>query len=245
MASRTVNFAAAAVALALGAAGLLTLRAQHEIALTGPQIEQRLQPLLNRELPIKGVAEDLVVSLQAHDAKVNIADGRVDIVASLQGRLVVGPSFAVAAAMRGAPRYDDGAFYFDPEEVKVALIGLSGDGGLGSALKSGLARLAGPKAAELVDKKSQELRAILTDVVDKVVKSALRQRPIYRLKDDVKGEVLRATLDQLAVENDKVVLRFTLWRVTPWAALGAAAFLCGLVALVLALLAPKANEQPR
>jgi hypothetical protein len=70
------------------------------------------------------------------------------------------------------------------------------------------------------------------------MKAELAKRPIYRLKDDAKGEILRESLDSLGVEGDKVVLRVTLWRVTPLAGLGAATLLAGFVALVLALRAP-------
>ena len=58
-------------------------------------------------------------SLQARDIDVAIADGRVDIAVLFQGKLVVGPPFSVAASLHGTPRYDDGAFYFEPEEVRL------------------------------------------------------------------------------------------------------------------------------
>ncbi|HTO80525.1 MAG TPA: hypothetical protein VMJ31_12190 [Methylocystis sp.] len=220
---------------AAGSAGLMTLRAGHEVALTQAELQRRIDPLLNKDLPLKGRAAEIVASLQARQVAVAMGEGRVGVTFLLQGKPVMGPTFLVAASMRGAPRYDDGAFYFDPEDVRIEKFALGEDGRLSGALASGLARLAGPGAADLVEKKRQEIEAAAKTLAENAIKAELGKRPIYRLKDDVKGEVLRATLDSLGVEDDRLVARFTLWRATPWAAVGAAAFLGGLVLFVLAL----------
>jgi hypothetical protein len=226
---------AAVAAMAAGAAGLMTLRASQEVAFTPAQLQRRVDPLLDKDLPLKGPAADIVASLQARKVDVAIADGRVAIALLLQGKLIVGPPFSLAASLRGTPRYDDGAFYFEPEDVRLEKFALGEDGKLTGALAAGLARLAGPGAAELVDKKRRELENAARGLAENAIKAELEKRPFYRLKDDAKGDVLRATLDSLAVEGDRLVIRFTLWRATPWAALGAAALLGGAVGLVLAL----------
>jgi len=236
MKSSMVVAAAALVAIALGVAGLLTLRAPQAIAFTQAQLQSRIDPLLNRELPLKGPAADLVASLEARAVAVTIAGGHVDVAFRIEGRPVVGPRFSLAATMRGAPRYDEGAFYFDPEEIRLVKFAL-GDGGdkLQGALAAGLALLAGQDAADLVADKAQDLQDAARELVQDALKTELGKRPIYRLPDGAKGDILRATLDSMAVEGDRLVLRFTLWRVTLWAALGAAALLGGLALLTLAL----------
>ena len=152
----------------------------------------------------------------------------------LQGRLVIGPPFSLAASLRGAPRYEDVAFYFQPEDVRLENFAIGEDGKLVGAL-AGLARLAGPGAAGLIEKKGRELERVAKGLAENAIKAELEKRPFYRLKDDAKGEVLRATLESIAVEQDKLVIRFTLWRATLWAAMGAAAVLAGLIFLLLAL----------
>jgi hypothetical protein len=226
---------AAVAAMAAGAAGLMTLRASQEVAFTPAQLQRRVDPLLDKDLPLKGPAADIVASLQARKVDVAIADGRVAIALLLQGKLIVGPPFSLAASLRGTPRYDDGAFYFEPEDVRLEKFALGEEGKLAGALAAGLARLAGPGAAELVDKKRRELENAARGLAENAIKAELEKRPFYRLKDDAKGDVLRATLDSLAVEGDRLVIRFTLWRATPWAPLGAAALLGGAVGFVLAL----------
>ena len=225
---------AAVAAMAAGAAGLMTLRAPQEVAFTPAQLQRRVDPLLDKDLPLKGPAADIVASLQARKVDVEIADGRVAIALLLQGKLIVGPPFSLAASLRGTPRYDDGAFYFEPEDVRLEKFALGEDGKLAGALAAGLARLAGPGASELVDKKRRELENAARGLAENAIKAELEKRPFYRLKDDAKGEVLRATLDSLTIERDRLVIRFTLWRATPWAALGAAALLGGIVLFVLA-----------
>ena len=220
--------------MGLGAAGLLTLRAQQEIAFTPAQLARRVEPLLDRDLPLKGTAAEIVASLQARKLDVAISDGRIDIGLLLQGRLVVGPPFSLAASLRGTPRYDDGAFYFQPEDVRLENFAIGENGKLVGAL-AGLARLAGPGAAGLIEKKGRELERVAKGLAGNAIKAELEKRPFYRLKDDAKGEVLRATLESIAVEEDKLVIRFALWRATLWAALGAVAILAGLVFLLLSL----------
>ncbi len=234
MPAERLKMLVALAAMALGAAGLLTLRAPQEIAFTQAQLQKRIDPLLNKDLPLKGEAAEIVASLQARVINVTIAEGRVDIAALLQGRLVIGPAFSVAVSLRGKPVYDDGAFYFEPEDVRLEKFSLGEEGKLAGAL-AGLARLAGPGAADLIDKKRREFEGAAKGLVEHAIKAELERRPFYRLKDDAKGDVLRSTLDTLAVEGDKLVIRFTLWRATPWAALGAAVLLGGIVGLVLAL----------
>jgi len=223
---------AALAAVAAGAAGLMTLRAPQEVAFAQAQLQRRIDPLLNKDLPLKGPAADIVASLQARRVDVAISDGRIDIAVLLQGKLVIGPAFSLAASLRGIPRYDDGAFYFEPEDVRLEKFTLGEEGKLAGALAAGLARIAGPGAADLIEKKRRELEGTAKGLVENAIKAELEKRPFYRLKDDAKGEVLRATLDSLTIEGDKLVIRFTLWRVTPWAALGAAALLAGLAGLV-------------
>ena len=235
MSAELFRMLAALVAMAAGAAGLMTLRAPQEVAFTQAELQRRIAPLLDKDLPLKGPAADVVASLQARKVDVAIADGRVDIALLLQGKLIVGPPFAVAAGLRGTPRYDDGAFYFEPEEVRLEKFSLGEDGRLAGALAAGLARLAGPGAADLIEKKGRELERAAKGLAENAIKAELDKRPFYRFRDDAKGEVLRATLDSLAVEGDRLVIRFTLWRATPWAALGAAALLGGLVLFVWAL----------
>lgn len=225
---------AAVVAMAAGVLGLMTLRAPQEVAFTPAQLQKRIDPLLDKDLPLKGPAADIVASLLARKVDVAITDGRVDIAVLLQGKLVVGPPFSVAASLRGTPRYDDGAFYFEPEEVRLEKFSLGENGKLAGAL-AGLARLAGPGAADLLEKKGRELERAAKGLAENAIKAELGKRPFYRLKDDAKGEVVRATLDSLTIEGDRLVIRFTLWRATPWAALGAAALLGGIVLFVLAL----------
>jgi hypothetical protein len=234
MPAELLKMLAAFAVMAMGAAGLMTLRAPQEVAFTQAQLQKRIDALLNKDLPLKGPAAEIVASLQARMVNVSIAEGRVDIAALLQGKLILGPAFSVAASLRGKPIYDDGAFYFEPEDVRLEKFALGEEGKIAGAL-AGLARLAGPGAAELIDKKRRELEGAAKGLVEHAIKAELERRPFYRLKDDAKGEVLRTTLDSLLVEGDKLVIRFTLWRATLWAAFGAAALLAGIVGLVLAL----------
>jgi hypothetical protein len=62
----------------------------------------------------------------------------------------------------------------------------------------------------------------------------LEHRPVYRPKDDVKGLLIRASLDAVNIEQDRVVLTFTLWQLTLGVVVGLVALLAG-ICLTMAL----------
>ena len=66
-------------------------------------------------------------------------------------------------------------------------------------------------------------------LVARGIKAWLAARPVYRFKDDVKGVVLRAVIEDVAVDGDRLVIRASLIRLTA----AVAGWLCGLVVVAL------------
>jgi hypothetical protein len=97
--------------------------------------------------------------------------------------------------------------YFDADDVKVEQLSVAGRSVIGedeTATRRRLSEAAGPAVQRLAET---------------AIKSYLATRPVYRFKDDFKGFVLKASLVDVAIANNVLVVTFSLWNLTVTAAL--------------------------
>ena len=124
--------------------------------------------------------------------------------------------YRMNTATRGTLRYDHsrGAFYFVPEELKVSDIQANG---------ASVAEKVGGFIDKWVDSKKiqdnkAELAAKAEDIaqglVQKTAASVLERVPVYKLKDDFKGYVVRAVLSDVEVKDGHVIAHLSLWQLT-------------------------------
>lgn len=158
--------------------------------------ESELQARLNQQLP--RTIRDITIERVA----VRLAENRLALRIEMQGTAMRQPVSAVVSA-RGVPRYDaqSGAMYFDADDVKLDQLTIAGRS------------IAGDE---------ETTRRRLTDVAGAAVqrlaeaatKAYLAARPVYRLKDDFKGIVLKAALVNVTVEQNTLTVTFSLWNLT-------------------------------
>lgn len=133
----------------------------------------------------------------------------------------------------GTIRYDgDGSFYFHPEELKVTSL-TTGTGAAEGAVK--------PKVEAALEKwlknsdRAKAAEATAEKWLQRGAEMALERIPVYRVKDDFKGTIIKASLTSVEVKNNAVVAHISLWRLTGvvigYLALGALA-----LALAIALM---------
>ena len=58
------------------------------------------------------------------------------------------------------------------------------------------------------------VRSTLQGVAENGIKAYLATRPVYRLKDDFKGLVLKAALVDVTIEQNSLAVTFSLWNLT-------------------------------
>lgn len=219
--------------LLLGCAGFWTLYGTHEIALTQAQIQSRLDKQMGKDLPLKGAAQTLVKSVQAKNGAVQIGADQVTISFDIEGVLRNGKTFSVSATSVGAPQYVSGEFYFEPSKVEIE--NFTYENSRPADIASRLGKFLGEGAAKrVIEGQAQRAEDWVTTLAENTVKHALEERPVYVLKDDTKGQVLKSSLESMKVENGRVVLTFSLWRLTTSAALGALGWIAAIwIALLL------------
>jgi hypothetical protein len=200
MISRRHTRIALAVA-ALFALGLLSqVHKIQSVSISEDFAQERLSKQAGKDLPVKGAAKIAIKRVSLDSVSVHIGDGQVTISAKLNGELQFGKSFALLSSAIGVPTYSDGAFYFHPDKIKVQEFSLQG----------------------------QQIRTEgwMPALVEAAAMHIFEKRPIYRLKDDAKGRVIRSTLTSISVAGNHIELKFSLWQIT-------AAVVAGILLLIL------------
>jgi Protein of unknown function (DUF1439) len=177
--------------------------------------ESDLQARLNQQLP--KTVKDMTIERVA----VRLADQRLALHVDIHGTVLRQPVSAAVSA-QGVPRYSaqDGELFFDADDVKIDQLTIAGRGVAGEEAGRGqLSEAAGGAARRLAET---------------AIKAYLAARPVYRFKEDFKGIVLKAALLDVAIEQNALVVTFSLWNLTVTVA--AFALLLIVVASVIYLL---------
>jgi hypothetical protein len=200
MISRRQKFIALAVCTLLALVLLSQVHGTKSVSIDENFAQERLSKQIGKDLPVKGPAKIAIKKVSLQSVAIHISDGQVNISAKLNGELRFGQTFSLVSSAIGIPSYSDGAFYFHPDKINVQELSLQ----------------------------SQQMRAEawMTALVEAAAMHAFEKRPIYRLKDDVKGRIIRSSLTSISVAGDSIELKFSLWQIT-------AAVVAGILLLIL------------
>jgi hypothetical protein len=207
-------WAAALLLAAVTIAGAaLSAFGPERIALTAADLQERVNRALPRQFH----------NVTVQRGTVSVADGRITVRVETEAA-AFGKTISTAAVARGVPQYDAerGEIFFDADDVKIE------DSGAGGLVKQ-LGIHIGGKLGEKIEQNMPHVEDAAANLVAGSIKTWLASRPVYRFKDDIGGVVFKATLKDIAVEGDRLVIGLSLIR------LGAAAFawLAGLALVVL------------
>ncbi len=224
--------------LLLGAIGVWGVHGTHAVALDETQIQAVVDKELGKEFPLKGAAALVVKSASAKSAAVRLHDGQATIVVGIEGALRNGKKFGFTALAQGVPRYDLGGFYFAPEKVEVQDFTYE-NVGVGEALAQvGAHSLANTRLGQLLRDNAPLAEAWAAGVAETAVREVFERRPVYRLKDDAKGVLLKSSLESITIDGDRVVVAFSLWRLTVSVFMGAAAWIIAALLTIFIIQSP-------
>jgi hypothetical protein len=207
MSKRRIAWIAVALVGLLSAAGLVwSMFGSDRLTFTAAELQSRL----NQQLP--RTVRDVTIER----VNVALADNRLALRIALQARVLQQPVSATVSA-RGVPRYaaQDAAMYFDADNIKIEQLAISGR------------TVVGEEGGRL----STAVRSALQGAAESGIKAYLAARPVYRFKDDIKGVVLKAALVDVAIEQNTLMVTFSLWNLTMTAAI----FALILIILVLVI----------
>jgi cell division protein FtsB len=236
---RRLYWAAAAALSLLGAIGILGVYATHTVALDEREIQTVLDKETDKDFPVNGAASAVVKSVRAKSATVRIRDGRATFAVDVEGLLRNGRTFALTATARGAPRYVDGAFYFQPEQVEVRNLSYENINASDALAQLG-ARLGKSKIGQLIESNAQLAQQWATGIAETAARQTFERRPVYRIKDDAKGLLLRSALESVTIDDDRIVVVFSLWRLTVSVVMGAVGWIVAAVLVIFLVRNPLA-----
>lgn len=180
--------------------------------------EPEIQEHLNLQLPktVRGVTVERVAA--------HIARNRLALRIEVQGAVVRQPISAVVLA-RGLPRYEgrSGKVYFDVDDIKIDQLTIAGRGVIGTgdmATRMPMGDAVGPAVGRLAEA---------------AIKEYLATRPVYRFKNDFKGFVLKASLVDVTIGQDALVVTFALSNLTVTCAI-LAFVLIGILSMIYLLI---------
>jgi hypothetical protein len=216
---RLARIAALVFGLLAAAGAALSAFGPERIVLTEAQLQDRISRALPREF--RGVTVER--------AAIDLADGRISLRAKARAT-ALGQPFTATAFARGAPRYnaEAGELFFDADDVRLEDFRI-GSGSLAERAERLGSRIGG-RLGEAVEQNLPRIEAAAAGIVAIGIKAYLAARPVYRFKDDFKGFVLKATITDIAVVDDMVVVGVSLIKLTTTVA--AWGIVLALVALV-------------
>ena len=189
MSRRKIAWIVIALVGLLSAAGLVwSMFGSDRLTFTAAELQSRL----NQQLP--RTARDVTIER----VDVALADNRLALRIATQARVLQQPVSATVSA-RGVPRYEahEAVIYFDADEIKIERLAIAGRTVVGEGGRLGNA-----------------VRSTLQGVAENGIKAYLATRPVYRLKDDFKGLVLKAALVDVTIEQNNLAVTFSLWNLT-------------------------------
>jgi hypothetical protein len=212
--------------------GLWTVYGTHRISLTEADVQDRIQRQLDKDFPIKGAARLLVKTVRLQGATVNIQDGRVIALVDVEGVLRTNKKFTLTAYAVGVPTYIAGEFYFKPDRIAVQKFAYEGSTPTEMFSRFSQRFVTSDKTRQAVEDYAPKVEEWMTAIAQNAVVHSLEKRPVYRPKDDVKGLLIKASLDSVTVDQNRIVITFSLWQLTLTVLLGV---ICLIAALGLGL----------
>lgn len=190
------------IAIVVGVFGLSGVRT---VRIDGAEIQKRIEAQLPKSYK----------NVKLTRAVVTLKEGDMAIALTLEGS-VLGQSFVLEANGVGVPMYlkEREAFYFSPSELTVSKLELSGKSVVDRVGTFADRYVTNPKLKENIVATLPGVQRWVEDNFESHVLATLGNIPLYSPKNDMKGIVLKATLQDLKVENGTITLSFSLIELT-------------------------------
>ncbi len=170
--------------------------------------EAQIQKLINTELA-KRTDDNGFITVKGRKIKVNevaisVGDKEMGVAFNMEGKELT-QKIRLSAAGTGVPEFRDGAFYIKASNIEIREF-VIGEGKIGEKIK-GFANkhIDGPRKREAVIEAAPKIAAWVKEYAEVGVMRTLEKMPVYTVKNDAPGIILKASLDSLKVENGHLV----------------------------------------
>jgi hypothetical protein len=146
-------------------------------------------------------------------------------------------TFSADVSVEGVPRYDERqqAIYFSPRTFTLRNFAFKGETPSEKARRFGGTIFKNTTVGTMLENSAEDIERWVTQTAEKRVRLILEKRPVYRIKDDVKGMLLKASLTTIAIEENHAVATLSIVKFSIEIAMLIATLIAGAV-LVFGLL---------
>ncbi len=211
---RKLLWTVAVVLVAIALVGLWTVYGTHTVTLSEAKIQAQVNKVIGQEFPVSGKAKLVLKSSTIRSADVRVTNGTLSAFIVVDGALRLNKKFTLTTHATGVPEYSSGAFYFRPTEVEVERFAYEGSTPTELLTKLAKRYVSNEKASQLIQDAAPKVEEWMTTTAENAAVRTLQHKPVYELKGDIKGVLIRASLDSVKVEANTIKLTFTLWRLT-------------------------------
>lgn len=201
----------------------LTIGTSHTFSMDEAKIRQKIDAKIADGIHKHGITVTAAeVKLRQTDAEVTFAMNGTKF----------RQSFELKAGGIGMPRYNDGDFFFVPSKVEVLDFTFKGEAPADRAKRIAKgALLRNSRIGAAIEENADNVEAWVKSKAQDVAMHMLEKTPLYKLKSDFKGIVIRASLEKIWIENGVLYAKVSLWQLTTTLIIWA---LCMILAVALA-----------
>jgi hypothetical protein len=171
--------------------------------------QNQLQQKIDAKLPF--TAKTVTVE----NVQLSLADDKINLTFDAS-TVKFASQYAVSAATVGKLRYDSGrgAFFFSPEKVVLSNFSIN-DKVIGSKVGRFVDRMLGDSAlAERKDALKETAHKVAENTIQEGSQMVLARIPLYTLKDDIKGTIIKMSLTGVEVRDNTLIAHISLWQLT-------------------------------
>jgi hypothetical protein len=194
---------------------LISFFGDKEVHFSEEQIQNQILKGLDKKGLQKGPSPHtslkVVKEISIKDVNMKISDGQIHAVVSVEGTLIASKKFSLTAKAVGAPQYKNGAFYFSPTNIKVESFEYEGDKPGVVISKIADRYITDDKKKLLMKDIAPVIESWMTTTAQNAVMFVLEKRPVYTLKNDVKGVLIKSSLESVKIQGNELVLTFSVW----------------------------------
>lgn len=154
--------------------------------------QKRAQEIIQSELPhrVSRHALENLLTISLNECQIEFHDNKI-VIDFKVGMRIIGKQISFSARSQGALRYAGNKFFFNNQQLEISQILL-----------------------ENFQKMDENKAALISSAVNAAATAYLRMMPVYRLKDDFKGMIIRSALKSVEVKEGEVIAHLSLWALT-------------------------------
>jgi hypothetical protein len=149
-----------------------------------------------------------------------------------------GQQFSADVSVDGVPRYDERqqAIYFSPTTFTLKNFAFKGETPSEKARRFGGTIFKNTTVGTVLENSAESIERWVTQTAENRVRLILEKRPVYRIKDDVKGMLIKASLTTISIEENHAVATLSIVKFSLKIALLIVSFIAGAVLVFVILI---------